>query len=161
MGQIVLFQATLDRSQGWSHPHPDEVRKKKKIPKELFCFSCNNCGSLKSSPQIPFLGRTVTHEGHAYSLCLVSDNPVWIVYPAWMKSEPGQLSALGWRAILGGYKATGPAWVRYTVHNTWLAECSIAGMTGALYPLRNQSRLLTVPKSCQLLWNTGNATSCT
>lgn len=159
MGQIVLFQATLDRSQGWSYPHPHEVRKKN--PEELFCFSCNNCGSLKSSSKFPFLGCTVTHEGHVYSLCLVSDNPVWIGCTAWVRSEPGHLGALGWRASLGGYKATGPAWVRYTVHDTWLAECSIAGMTCALYPLRYKSCLLTVPKSCHLLWNTGNATSCT
>lgn len=53
-----------------------------------------------------------------------------------------------------------PTLVRYKVH-TWLAECNIAGMTCALYPLRCRSRLLTVPKSCQLLWNTGNATYCT
>lgn len=77
-----------------------------------------------------------------------------------MNTEPGQLSALGWRASLGGYKATGLAQVRYTVHNMWLAECNSAGMTCALYPLRCRSRLLIVPKSCQLLCNTGDATPC-
>lgn len=77
-----------------------------------------------------------------------------------MNTEPGQLRALGWRASLGGYKATGLAQVRYTMHNMWLAECNIAGMTCALYPLRCRSRLLTVPKSCQLLCSTEDATPC-
>lgn len=47
--------------------------------------------------------------------CLLCMNEDW-AWPA---------ECLGCRASLDSYKATGPAQVRYTVHNTWLAELQV------------------------------------
>lgn len=91
MGWIVLFQATLGQK-------PELVTStsrcgQKKIPEELFCSSCNNCGSLKSSPQIPFLGCTWTHDCLVGCVdCVHSMNEDW----AWLTERLGMESQSGW-----------------------------------------------------------------